>query len=707
MTKPPSRLGTFQGVFRPTTLTILGALLYLREGWLVGSVGLLGAIGVLVAATLITGTTALSVSTIATNQRMRPGGAFAIIGQSLGLEAGGAIGGPLYVAQALSSAMYAYAFAEALRGTVTALGGPDLPLVPTALIAFIAIAALAMRSAALAVKAQGALFVLAAVALVSFFSGVFTSELHAPELLPPPEAETSLLAAFALFFPATTGIMVGVGMSGQLGNPQRAIPRGTLWAWAVTTALYLLAAVWYSIVATQEELLTNPMVAFDHALLGWVVRAGLLASTLMAALSSLVASSQLLRAMASEGVVPTWLARLGAGGEPQVALAVTAGVAGAGLLTGGLDAIAPIITAFFLLTYVAVNGVVLLEQRLGMISFRPTFAVPSVVPLVGLAASATALVLASPRPVLLGGLVGLLALYLHLTRKDLTASFETVRSGIPVAIASWAARRASAEGRTMRAWRPEVLLAVPDASESLHAARLARAIAGPHGSVRLMATGVHTVPPSVQDLAARLVAAGTFTTTLAVSSARVGDSLQTALEAMQGDLFPPNLVLLDVAQASQEEIRATHEACRALHVGLGLFVDHVGEHAGGVDVWLSDRSPDWKPRLHDTNLDLPALVAWLVAGTWGAPLRLVTAVRKDPEQARAFLRQVASACRLPAKLEVEAGPFHERLRARPAADLHIFGMPLDIQRERLIELTETAGGPCLFLMDSGKESAFA
>ena len=93
-------------------LTVLGAMLYLREGWLVGSTGLGGALIVILAAYTITGTTALSVSSIATNVRVPPGGAFAIIAQALGLEAGGAIGLPLFVAQAASAIMYLYAFSE-------------------------------------------------------------------------------------------------------------------------------------------------------------------------------------------------------------------------------------------------------------------------------------------------------------------------------------------------------------------------------------------------------------------------------------------------------------------------------------------------------------------------------------------------------------------------------------------------------------------
>ncbi|MEO0602454.1 MAG: hypothetical protein AAF211_13510, partial [Myxococcota bacterium] len=107
-----TRFGAFAGVYRPVVLTVLGAMLYLREGWLVGTAGLGGALLVIGFAYFVTGTTALSVSSIATNLRLKAGGAFAVISAALGLEAGGAIGVPLYLAQTISSVMYLYAFTE-------------------------------------------------------------------------------------------------------------------------------------------------------------------------------------------------------------------------------------------------------------------------------------------------------------------------------------------------------------------------------------------------------------------------------------------------------------------------------------------------------------------------------------------------------------------------------------------------------------------
>ena len=106
------KLGTFSGVFRPTILTILGVIMYVRMGWIVGHAGLLGALFILFLTFLITGTAALSFSSITTNIRLRAGGVFALVSQSLGLEAGGAVGLPLFLAQSLGAALYIYGFAE-------------------------------------------------------------------------------------------------------------------------------------------------------------------------------------------------------------------------------------------------------------------------------------------------------------------------------------------------------------------------------------------------------------------------------------------------------------------------------------------------------------------------------------------------------------------------------------------------------------------
>lgn len=124
----PMGLGTFGGVFTPSILTILGVIMYLRFGWVVGQVGLVGTFAIVTLATLITFLTALSIAAIATDQRVRAGGAYYMISRSLGIETGGAVGMPLYLAQALSIALYRETSADADLVLIgLAQPDPDVP----------------------------------------------------------------------------------------------------------------------------------------------------------------------------------------------------------------------------------------------------------------------------------------------------------------------------------------------------------------------------------------------------------------------------------------------------------------------------------------------------------------------------------------------------------------------------------------------------
>ena len=704
-----ARYGTFSGVFRPTFLTILGAMLYLREGWVVGNNGLGGALLVVLGATAITGVTALSLASIATNVRVRPGGAFAIVSQALGLEAGGAIGIPLYIAQSLSVAMYIYAFSEAWVYVF-----PSHPPQVVAAIGFAVVAMVAGRSANLAMRAQGVLFVVVAAAVASAFLGVFTAEtLHTPTLVGDFK-QMSLGQSFALFFPAATGIMVGAGMSGVLQDPRRSLPNGILWAWAVTTTIYLLGAIWYAVVGTPEELLGNRTFMLDHAAVGPVVLAGLLSSTLMAALSSLVAAPRLLQAMASHAVVPLspWL-RQEHSGEPRNATVATTALAGAGLLAGSLDAIAPVITSFFIMTYLAVNLVVWVEQALGMISWRPTFHIPRWLALLGVGMCLLALATSSP----FGGVVELIlvvAIYVVLARRNIQTPWETVGSGVAVSFAAWAARRAAHIKRSERAWKPDLLVPVATVAQLRGLMKLVESLAVVNGSVRLVALGGR------EDLRAALPGAtlhlqelGLDATWTSLSTDQYMHGIGVTMEALQGSLFPPNMVVVDGDVVSDVEVTEYLTHCKRQGVGLALFLAH-GEHPMGhrvaVRAWLSDRSPDWSLKLHQTNLDLPVLIGYLVSRAWRGGLQLGTVVRDEADlpAAHDFLRNLSDQARLPdAQLAVLAGDFFEHLKALPPADLSLFGMPPQVELARLRTLRDQARGSCLFLLDSGSESALA
>ncbi|MEZ4322630.1 MAG: amino acid permease [Myxococcota bacterium] len=701
--------GTFAGVYRPVFLTVLGALLYLREGWLVGNAGLGGAILIILAAYTITGTTALSVSSIATNLRLKAGGAFAIIAGALGLEAGGAIGVPLYIAQTISSVMYLYAFSEGY-GFLFPTHDPRL----VTAVAFLIVGGTVLRSAALASRAQAVMFGVVIVALLSAFGGWATATPQLPSLV-GRFAEASPLTCFALFFPAATGIMVGAGMSGSLENPRESVPRGTMLAWGTTLVIYLLGAVWYATVVPRQELLTNNLAMVDHALFGPLVLFGLLSSTLMAALSSLVAAPRLLQAMAEHQVVPRsdLLQKLTPAGEPRNAILATLALAAVGLLAGSLDAIAPIITSFFIMTYLAVNVVVFLEQSLGLVSWRPTFPIRTAIPLVGTIACVLGLVLSSPA----GGLpevMFVVGIFVYLARrKRVDTPWETVQSGMAQSVAAWAALKASQMRRSPRTWKPDLLVPVREPEEARAMAHLARAIVEFRGSVKFVAlTEDHALAESLDAIVAELRADEKFASWHLMPEEVPGQGARLSLSAMQGTFFAPNLLLLS-DRTDPEVLQSICDHARAHRVGVVLAFDDRENPVGSPSsaaAWISDRAPDWELSLRVANLDLPVLLTYLLTWKRHGSIHLATVLR-DPASrpdAQRFLSDLVELGRIPrATTHVLEGGLTENLAAIQGPEVHIFGLPEHLDLQRLAEIRRIAGVTTLFVQDSGQESALS
>jgi len=102
-------------VFFTAISTILGAILFLRFGYAVGVLGFAGVIIIIIVGHLVTIPTALSLSEIATNQRVEGGGEYFIISRSFGLNIGATIGIALYFSQAIGVAFYVIAFTEAFE----------------------------------------------------------------------------------------------------------------------------------------------------------------------------------------------------------------------------------------------------------------------------------------------------------------------------------------------------------------------------------------------------------------------------------------------------------------------------------------------------------------------------------------------------------------------------------------------------------------
>ncbi|MEZ5978544.1 MAG: amino acid permease [Planctomycetota bacterium] len=371
-----ARFGTFGGVFTPCVLTILGVIMFLRFSEVVGNAGVVRALGIVLAAKAITVLTGLSLAAIATNTRTKGGGAYFLISRSLGVEFGGTIGLVFFTAQAISSAMYVIGFAEAFTATFPVFAEHEM-LVATVTNALVFVCVFV--GAGWTIKLQYAILAVLLASIVSFGVGAFDAfdaETLRANLGPRGEGDPGLVAMFALFFPAVTGIMAGSNMSGDLADPARSIPRGTLAAILFTGVIYLGIALLLGAVRERGALLTGDIVMAEVAAVPLLITAGVFAATISSALGSMMGAPRILQAFARDRILPVlgpFARGSGAANEPRRATVLTFAIAQACILLGDLNAIAPIITMAFMITYGTLNLATFTESVTGNPSYRPSF----------------------------------------------------------------------------------------------------------------------------------------------------------------------------------------------------------------------------------------------------------------------------------------------------------------------------------------------
>ncbi len=371
-----TKFGTFGGVFTPCTLTILGVIMFLRFGQVVGQSGIVTAIMIVLVAKAITTLTTLSLSAIATNTRVRGGGAYYLISRSLGVEFGGAIGVLFFSAQAISVALYVIGFTEAVVATFPSLAAHFTNI---ASLVNLAVFICVYIGAGWTIKVQYFILVILGAALASFYTGAavaFDMENLRANLAPRFLDGENTFTMFALFFPAVTGIMAGANMSGDLENPSKSIPRGTLLAVLATGLVYLSMAVLLGAARPADQLVENNLVIRDIATWPILITAGVFAATLSSALGSMMGAPRILQAFARDDVFKSlkfFAAGSGLTNEPRRATVLSFAIAEVCIMVGDLNAIAPIITMFFMITYGLLNLATFYEAVTGNPSYRPTF----------------------------------------------------------------------------------------------------------------------------------------------------------------------------------------------------------------------------------------------------------------------------------------------------------------------------------------------
>ena len=378
-----AKFGTLP-VFLTALSTILGAILFLRFGWAIGQVGFIGVIGIVALGHIVTIPTAFAVAEIATNQRVQGGGAYYIISRSFGLNIGGAIGIALYLSQAISVAFYVIAFGEAFEPVIKWIGETYNFFIPDR--RWISIPTMFLLSALILTKGANvgmkALYVVVAILLTSiamFFLGDSSIKPEVVNFHSRIPNNLNFFFVFTIIFPAFTGLAAGLGLSGDLKDPKKSIPRGTLWATVVGMLVYVAVAYKFAVSASPEDLVADQLIMSKIAIWGPIIPIGLAAASLSSALGSIMVAPRTLQAIGYDDIFPQgyinrWFAKgRKTDNEPINGSLITIVIAFVFVIIGDVNFVAQIISMFFMVTYSAICLISLLEHFAADPAYRPTF----------------------------------------------------------------------------------------------------------------------------------------------------------------------------------------------------------------------------------------------------------------------------------------------------------------------------------------------
>ena len=444
-------LGTISGVYMPNVLQMLGVILFLRLGWITGHVGIAPMLFIITACSSILLITGFSMTSIVTNLKMGSGGCYYLISRSLGIEFGTALGILLCCSQMVSIALCVSGFVSSLKELAPMIS-PSYLEIGTLLV----LSVLSYISTNLAIRVQIGIFIALTVSLISVFSG---GSANIPaEITPLPVGESlSFWMAFAMFYPATTGIEAGMSLSGDLKNPSRSLPIGTILAIFTAYILYAALAIFLNNHASRELLQSHELIAYYLAKSGPLVILGIWAATLSSALGGILGTPRTIQAIANDGMLPKFLGKgHGPTNLPRVATGLVFILTAILTITTEINQLIPILTMVCLAFYGLINFVCFFESIIQNPSWRPTFKTPWYISLLGSIACFLCMLMINPGATLIV-LSLFVVLHFWAGKKRVEGNWDDIRYSMFSSLARFAMNKLSILDNNPKAWRPNML----------------------------------------------------------------------------------------------------------------------------------------------------------------------------------------------------------------------------------------------------------
>ncbi|KAF3481624.1 uncharacterized protein GIQ15_04383 [Arthroderma uncinatum] len=403
------KLGSFSGVFVPTTLNVLSILMFLRFGFILGQSGVLGMMGMLIISYAIDLITTMSISAIATNGTVRGGGAYYLISRSLGTEFGGSIGIVFYLGCVLNTGMNAVGLIDCFKQNFGVVSGSKAHFLYEgfwweylwATIILVLCTAICLAGSSVFARASNGLLVVLLVATFSIplsasilqpfknerlgieFTG-FSAKSFLDNLYPrltrgaagsQIKKRETFQDLFGILFPATSGIFAGTSMSGDLKNPSRSIPKGTLYGLGLTFFTYTAVILTLAASVTRESLYKDVNIIQDTSISGSLIVLGEFSTSFFSSLMGIIGAAKVLQAIARDALLPG-LSLFAKGTDnndnPISAILITFVIAQVTTLFD-INQIASFVSMAYLMTFLVTNLACFLLKIGSAPNFRPSF----------------------------------------------------------------------------------------------------------------------------------------------------------------------------------------------------------------------------------------------------------------------------------------------------------------------------------------------
>jgi solute carrier family 12 sodium/potassium/chloride transporter 2 len=480
--------------------------------------------------------------------------------------------------------------------------------------------------------------------------------------------------------------MAGINMSGDLKDPTKSIPIGTLAAVGTGYVIYMLLPIILATRVDAATLVEEPLIMQRIALWGPAILLGVWGSTLSSAIGSMLGAPRVLQALARDGVLPKWMRFLGRGSgaddEPRIGTAVTLAVVVAAIGIGDLNVIAPVLTMFFLTTYLVLNVSAGIEGFLNSPSFRPMFRVHWSVSVLGGIGCLSVMFLINPLATVLAGVV-VVIIFLWLQRRELRTTWGDVRRGVWMLLLRTSLMQLG-HSPDAKNWRPNILVLSGSPMHRWGLIELANSLSHNRGLftvTSILPSGSRDVPQQ-QDMEATisnyLEKRGVQALVRVLTAPDPFEGAQRLVEIYGLGQVVPDTVLLGDSEEPNSRDRYCQLISHLHNAERNVVIFHENPQTRRhrervIDVWWGGLHANGSLMLILADL-LRADIEWRNAIIY---LKLVVPNQEAAEKAHQNLDQLIERLRIDARPDVMVAnrPFYELLQqSSQAADMVFLGM---------------------------------